>query len=408
MNSSNNILRNKLLWLTLIIMIYILGSNIPIPNVAVNLGNLSEDNQFLEIASSTTGGNLLGTSLFALGLGPWMSSLIIWRVLSLSKKLKIKSLAPKKSQRIQMILMLVIALLQGYVLAGNFEYVNNENVKFNIFSTLAILIAGTFFLVWLGNMNNLKGLGGPIVIVVVGIVKQWAGQIFNLFLEKYSYYNQYKIFFILIVLLGVFIMVLVMILFEMAEYRVPVNRVLINNEYFEKSYLAIKLNPAGGLPVMYALSITVLPSYIIRFLLRFYPDNEALKVILKNIDITEVYGVLIYILCLITLTIGFAFLNVNPEEISENLRKNGDYIDNIRPGKNTEKYLSRIVFKFSIIGSIYIVILAGLPVIYSISSKQGFKYMMISGTVLILSSLVYNILEQVKIILIRNKYKTLF
>lgn len=408
MNNSKNILRNKLLWLTLIIIIYILGSNIPLPNVAVNIGNINGDSKFLEIAGSATGGDLLGTSIFTLGLGPWMSSLIIWRVLSLSKKLKIKSLSLKKSQKLQMILMLVIALLQGYVLSSNFEYVNNDNTKFNVFSTLIILIAGSFFLVWLGNMNSLKGLGGSMVIIVISIVKQWSGQIINLFLDKYNYYNQYKIFFVIIVLLGVFIMVLVMILFEMAEYRIPVNRVLINNEYFERSYLAIKLNPAGGLPVMYALSITVLPSYIIRLLLRFYPDNEILKNILQNIDITQVYGVILYIVCLVALTIGFAFLNVNPEEISESLNKNGDYIDNIRPGINTEKYLSSIVFKFSVIGSIYIVAIAGLPIIFSLKSGLGFRSMMISGTVLILSSLIYNILEQIRIILIRNKYKTLF
>lgn len=167
---------------------------------------------------------------------------------------------------------------------------------------------------------------------------------------------------VLVVLLVV--VIAVTLLFDRAEYQIPVTRMGITSQFLEKSYLPVKLSPSGGMPVMFAMAILSLPQYLFRYLAQAYPYNTTINWWNDNLVLSKTAGVATYIIILFLFSIAFALMNMDPEQLAEDYQKSGDYIPGIRPGKATARYLRGVITRFSIIGGLLIVVIAGLPLVY--------------------------------------------
>ena len=147
------------------------------------------------------------------------------------------------------------------------------------------------------------------------------------------------------------VMMFIMLIMENTEKRIPVQRISIHNIYADKNYMAIKLNPAGMMPMMFATAVFMLPKLIVSLLISFYPHHQGILWWQENLSLTKPFGILIYIVCEYLLTILFAMLMLNPKDISERFLKSGDSIVDLHAGRDTRRYLRGVVWRLSLIGA---------------------------------------------------------
>ena len=175
-----------------------------------------------------------------------------------------------------------------------------------------------------------------------------------------------------------FIVIVVTIIFESSEVRIPIQHVMLNNTFSDEEYLAIKLNPAGTMPIMYTMTFFFLPYYLLKFLLKFFPDHKWMLII---------------------------YAMISPEEIAENMKKSGDYIPEMKPGKETKKLLDHVVFKTSMISSLSFAILSGIPLLVQYALKVQSPLFMMPLNFMILISIELTLIEEIKTRFITEQYK---
>lgn len=384
----------------LIAFIYILGSKILLPGINMNSLNLSSS---LSFAMSMTGMSIDKLSLFSLGMGPWMSTIILWRVVGLIKFLNVESLTKQQTHIIRISISALVGGIQSYMIISQVKTLDGT------ISPLVLgmlLLTGAIVLVWLGDMNKQFGVGGPMVIILVAIIKTMISRVGQgVLLQTYSALTP------IIILAFVALMLWASFLsfrFFQGERRLPFMHFMLDNRMIAESYYPLPVNPAGGLPFMYSFSVVLFPQYLISALLYFQPNNKILMGIYQNIKLTELPGVLLLILCVILLNYGFAYVNVDYKNIADNLQKNGDYFLNVYPGKNTEKFLFDIITRMATVSGIISILMVGAPMLCSIFWPGLSTWAYIIPTWMILLTLMDKIREEFLSIYNRNNYQTLF
>lgn len=405
----SSLLLTKIMWTLLIILVYMLGRLIPI--ASVSLGNSVFDNvesrALLNQLALVTGGQYNSMTLFSLGLGPWMTSMILWRFVTIFGMFKKNTSV--KLHYYRMLLTLAVAVLQSYGICATSDFsgvtfwgVTNIGVLRLI--TMLTLISGTFILVWLGDRNSQKGIGGMTVLILINMIVSFISSISTFFSEN----NFDLIAFgaqVVIMVCAAVLLVWIAVVTYRAEYRIPIQRVSINSTYAKESYLPIRLTPAGGMPFMYSMTLMMLPPVIINVLLTFYPNNSHLLYLSQNIALTTLPGVLIYIFILYLLSIGFAYYNCDAFEIAKNLRNNGDYIEHVIPGKETQKFLQRKIWVFANVGALFMILLGGAPLLLSFGDSSAVNMALSISNGYIIVSLIMGIIEQVQTLQMWKQYK---
>ncbi|WP_438832040.1 accessory Sec system protein translocase subunit SecY2 [Streptococcus pluranimalium] len=393
----------KVLVTLFFLLVFLVGRNVPIPNVAIDAFLFSEESS-LGLGAAVTGGNLSQISLFSLGLGPWMYAMILSRVFNLGKK-NDQSTSKKTQDRRHSTIMLIIAIIQALGIAISLDYQKSSIPKLElIFMTSLILIAGAFILVWIGNRISDKGIGGPSILVLVNILLSQE----SLFKEVITFFENREFILILWLIAWSLLAIFLMVLFEKAEYRIPVKRIGINNSLSEDTYMPIKINTAGGMPVMYAFSLLMLPQYLILLLTYLYPDNPAWKKLTSFFAITSLSGVLLYMLIIFILTLSFAYMNFDTVKTAENMRKSGDYIASLRPGATTKTYLSKIVGRLGVFSGCVMSFLASLPLLYALNDPSSQRIAMLTGIGMMIAGILLNLIDEIKISRLSKQYQTLF
>lgn len=410
-----HLLKKKISWTGLIIFIFLIGRNILIPGVNVKqLVNFFNNQYLLQTVSGATGGDLSRMSLFALGLGPWMSALILWRVLALIRGFDFKKIPSERAFLYKIILAIVIGFIQSIAIVNNVEISKKISVfghtEFGSILTISlIMVIGAVFLIWLSTMNEILGIGGPTILILASMIINWPENISTYFIENFrSGINNTAVIKTLVIAIGILFLVLLTVSFQRAQRKIPIRKIMINNDFYHKSYLPIQINPAGGMPLMYSMTLLVLPQYILQALNYWMPNNDIVMYLIMNTTVTHPIGVTLYIIILFVLSIGFAFININPDQISEDLQQSGDYIDNVKPGEETRSYLTKIVFRLSSVGAIYMIAVAGCPLYFGGIDQQYTQYALTAGSVVILVSLIVNINDQITALLTKNNYSSLF
>lgn len=363
---SNKDLRKRIYFTLICLGLFCLGTTITIPWASA----LYQELGFLEIFNLMSGGGLRSFSIFALGVSPYITASIITQLLQMDiipyfKELKEEGYTGRqKINRITRYLGIIFAFIQGYILT--IVYMKGMS-SLDILKTTVVMTAGTCFLLWLGDQVTTKGIGNGIsLLIMAGIIQSMPSMFVTAFqslVTSGSYstvvgsllFALFVIVYILIILGVVFI--------QLAERRVPIQYSNRTNSAYgaQTSYLPMKLNAAGVMPVIFASTLITIPTTIVNLI-----GNEgAINFVNNYIVYTSPTGFLLYVVLILFFGYFYTFMEMNPEEMSKNLNKNGGYIPGVRPGADTTDYISKVIGRLTIVGSIFLVIIAGLPIIFS-------------------------------------------
>ena len=392
-------------WTILFVFIYVFGSKIALPFVDLSrVLNVNETTATgLQLSSAIMGGNLRGMSIFSIGLSPWMSSMILWRVFTVSKRFNLEKTSADIVGRRKMYLTLLLALVQALAVSMYLPLQTSLNSALVIVVNTMIMIAGTFFLVWLSDLNAALGLGNSVVIMMAGMVMYLPEDIMRTLskMDIPTYWYAIGLFFILA-------FVYTAVLIEYARYRIPVNKLGIHNNLKSYSFLDIKLNPAGGMPFMYAMTLVSIPQYVLLLVLSMDSNAKWAAKFAKELVMGEPVWILLYIFMIALLSFAFSFVNVNGEEIAEKMMKSSEYIDSVYPGTDTRKFINGIVLRLTVFGTFYLILFTALPFSVLLWDKDLLRLTMIPGTFLMFVGMVYNIREEIHALQVNQRYTRLF
>jgi preprotein translocase subunit SecY len=367
-------LRKKIIFVLLILAVFRVLSTIPVPGIdTFRLQGFLDQNQFLGILNIFSGGGLSALSIVMMGVGPFITSSIIMQLLTLMSP-RLKSMYHEEGEigrtqfaKYSRYLTVPLALLQSYALLAILAQNGALEVLTAYQKAVAMIVAtaGSMFLVWLGELITERGIGnGVSVIIFAGIVASIPGQINQL---VFTYDPSQLITYIGFVLVAILLIVGVIVVTE-AERLLPItyaNQARAGGSFgAQSSYLPLRINQAGVMPVIFALSILLFPQLIANFLANSTSDfwlsvSKSLTAFLQNQWLyAAAYFVLVFLF-----TYFYTAVTFDPESVATNLQKNGAFVPGIRPGASTTEYIGKIVSRITFMGAIFLGIVAVLPVI---------------------------------------------
>jgi len=395
----------KFLWTLFFLFIYVLGTKLTLPFVDMSkAAAMDGTSTTLNYATALMGGNLRSMSLFSVGLSPWMSSMLIWQMFAVSKRLGLSKLPLEVQERRRMLLTLVIALIQSVALVLNLPLQEAAGVDMTTIMVLdtLVLMAGTYFLIWLTDLNAAMGLGGSIMIVMASMIAYIPQDIWNSIQEL-------KISSLWLALMLVFSLVFLYlaVTVERSKYRIPVNKINIHNRFKKYSYLDIRLNPAGGMPIMYAMTLVSIPQYFLLIIHFLQPENQLIEQWIEALSMGSPAWFILYLLTIFILALAFAFINISGDQIAERMQKSGEYIENVYPGGAPRRYINGLVTYFALVGAFYLILISGLPMIVVLLDIRYLRLSMIPGIFMIFIGMVFSIKDEVDALTLNDRYRSL-
>lgn len=418
-------LRKRILYTLAIILIYRLGSYIVIPGVDPNmLANLQSQASggLLGLLNMFSGGAFSNASIFALGIMPYISASIVIQLLGMAipyfQKLQREGESGRrKINQITRYLTVAIVGLQapGYI-ANMISQLPAEAITpfdpsvtnpsaFFWFSSTVILIAGTLFVMWLGEKITDKGIGNGIsLIIMIGII---AGLPFALFGEFFSRLEQKGgglVYFLVEIAVLVFVVLLTILLVQ-GTRKVPVQyakRIVGNRQYGGvRQYIPLKVNAAGVMPIIFAQAIMFLPITLVGF-----TSSESLSGMAAAFtDINGIWYNLTFFILIILFTYFYTAVTINPNQMAEDMKKNGGFIPGVKPGKRTAEYLDNVMSRITLPGSIFLGLVAILPaVVAQLGVSTAFAQFYGGTSLLILVGVVLDTLQQIESYLLMRHY----
>lgn len=395
----------KFLWTLFFLFIYVLGTKLTLPFIDMSkAAAMDGTSTTLNYATALMGGNLRSMSLFSVGLSPWMSSMLIWQMFAVSKRLGLSKLPLEVQERRRMLLTLVIALIQSVALVLNLPLQEAGGVDMTTIMVLdtLVLMAGTYFLIWLTDLNAAMGLGGSIMIVMASMIAYIPQDIWNSIQEL-------KISSLWLALMLVFSLVFLYlaVTVERSKYRIPVNKINIHNRFKKYSYLDIRLNPAGGMPIMYAMTLVSIPQYFLLIIHFLQPNNQLIEQWIEALSMGSPAWFILYLLTIFILALAFAFINISGDQIAERMQKSGEYIENVYPGAATRRYINGLVTYFALVGAFYLILISGLPMLVVLLDIRYLRLSMIPGIFMIFIGIVFSIKDEVDALTLNDRYRSL-
>ncbi|MGI6787437.1 MAG: preprotein translocase subunit SecY [Acholeplasmataceae bacterium] len=424
---SNKKIMVRFAFTLVILLVFRIVSYIPVPlyNTAAIDAMFAQSGSFFAILNNFTGQALQRFSILALGISPYITASIVLQLLQMvipaMKELAETGEAGKaKINRWTRILAVVLAFIQGLALIlgistgpGNVYHARyTGNYTFGYFYMALTIAAGTAFSIWIADMVTKKGIGnGTSLLIVAGIVTS----IPTMFSVMWQYYiidktngNWSYVWFIVITLLY-FGILLAVVFMESAQRKIPIQ--YANRQGKSDANIPMKLNSAGVIPVIFASTILSIPMTITGF---FTQDvNSGWGYWINQIfGYTNPIGFILYVVLIVVFSFFYSFLQIDPAKISDNLSKANAYIPGVRPGEDTQNFIAKLLFKVTIIGTTYLVILAILPIVTSaIFGLQGGagQAIILGGTsLLIVVGVAIETAEQLETDAEQDEYKGIF
>lgn len=390
---------NRILFTLAIFLVFRIGSAITVPGVTVSQNIWDDTTSSFSLLNMMGGGALQNFSILALGVSPYITSQIIIQLLSMDVLPSLANMSKegesgrKKLDVVTRVLSVALAAVQAYGIIVALKNSNgitlNDDSPWGYTKIIVFMVAGALILTWLGDQITDKGIGNGIsVLIFEGIIASLPSQIANAFtsylgdkietgdasliLEGAVQITVYLLAMIAIVVFVTFI--------ERSQRRLPVSHsnTSQSNELSSQqaSFLPIKVNASSVMPVIFASSIMVAPSIIISLFSNGNPAPWALKIeevfnyqamTVMTDKVSFPWGTIIYAVLIIAFSYFYAQLEINPERIAENFQQSGTYITGIKPGVETERYISKVLNRITFIGSMALTIIALIPVILSLT-----------------------------------------
>ncbi len=396
-------LRDKVFFVLALLIVFRVAAAIPVPGVdAVKLREFFQNNQLFGLISTFTGGGLDNFSLVMLGLGPYITASIIMQLLTmifpgLEQIYKYEGeIGRRRFNQYSRLLTVPLAMLQGY---GFLVLLSRQGIVSHLdflgwINALLVIAAGSVFLMWLGELISEKNIGNGIsLLIFAGIVATFPTSI----RQALAVYNPGQLFtYAAFILISLVVIAGVVYLTE-AQRNIPINyarRVRGNRVYGGVStYLPMRVNNAGVMPIIFALSILLFPGMIANFL---SGSNVAIVARLAQffgnfIQNQTIYGAL-YFLLVVVFTYFYTAVTFDPKSISENIQKQGGYIPGIRPGQPTAQFLLHLLNRVTLVGAIFLGLIAILPQI--VQGATGIVAFAVGGTsILIVVSVILEVIK---------------
>jgi len=371
-STQSNDLKNRILFTLFILAVYRLGTFVPLPGIdPEQLQIMMDGNQkgLLGMFNVFAGGAVSRMAIFALGIMPYISSSIIVQLLTgvseYFKNLKAQGeIGRQKITQITRYGTVLLATIQGYGLAVGLEssadLVINPGIFFKV-STVTTIVAGTIFLMWLGEQITQRGIGNGISLIIFsGIVAEIPRALVTTFeLGRTGAISTFMIIFIFILLVATIMFIVFM---ERALRKILINypkRQMGNKMYGgDSSHLPLKINSAGVIPAIFASALLLLPVTFSNFNVS---QNETFLNISSYFSQGQPLYMLLYASGIIFFTFFYTSITFNPNETAENLRKYGGFIPGIRPGESTALYIDTILTRLTTIGALYLALVCLMP-----------------------------------------------
>lgn len=371
--------RQRLLYTLSLLLVFRLGTHMTVPGVnAEALHGLTQTGLF-NLLNTFGGGALSQFSIFALGISPYITSSIVVQLLQMDIIPSFKEwseqgeVGRRKLNQTTRYLTIVIAFIQAIGISVGFNSATGLDLvvspgPITYIQIAIVLTAGTMFVMWLGEMITVNGIGnGTSLIIFSGIVSKIPCDLLRFYNTQIRNAGDEKLQAWLLagaMLLGFILLVLFVIFFENARYNIPV-RYSKRATSSESAVLPLKVNSAGVIPVIFASSFMMLPQIALGVFASDHSGEDWFKIVSKIFNMQEPWGAVLYTVLIILFTFFYAFIQVNPEKAAENLQKQNGYIPSVRPGQETEDFISRLIVRLSTIGSVYLALIAIIPIIAS-------------------------------------------
>lgn len=418
-------LRNRILYTLGIILIYRLGSYVVLPGVDPHmLSNLQQQGSsgLMGLLNMFSGGAFSNASIFALGIMPYISASIVIQLLGMAipyfQKLQREGESGRRkiNQITRYLTVIIVALQSPAYIANVVSMLPPEAVTpFNPavttppfyfwMSSTIILIAGTLFIMWLGEKITDKGIGNGIsLIIMIGIIARLPVSLVQEFVSKMGPLGGGLVYFLLEIVILIFV-ILFTILLVQGTRRVPVQyakRIVGNKQYGGvRQYLPLKVNSAGVMPIIFAQAIMFLPITLVGF-----ADSEALSGFAAAFaDYTGFWYNFTFFVMIILFTYFYTAITINPNQMADDLKKNGGFIPGVKPGKKTAEYLDNILSRITLPGSIFLGIIAIMPAFAMIAGiNSQFAHFYGGTSLLILVGVVLDTLQQIESYLLMRHY----
>ncbi len=399
-------LRRKVLFVFATLILFRLLSAIPIPGInSMELSRFLSNNQFFGILNIFSGGGLSNLSILMLGVGPYITGSIIMQLLTIM----IPSLkriyheegeaGRKRFTQYGRLLTVPLAAIQGFSLLTILE---NQNILTNLtafdrITNLIIVIAGSVLIMWIGELISEFGIGnGVSLIIFAGIVSQLPSTISQLiFTFEPSQIPTYLGFFVLSI-----VVIAAVVLVTEAERPIPVTyakQVRGSKVYGGGStYIPLRVNQAGVIPIIFALSILLFPQIIGKLIeSSTQPILMAISKFLVSFDQTSILYMVLYFILVFLFTYFYTAVTFDPDALSTNLQKNGAFIPGVRPGASTATYISKVLGRITLLGAAFLGLIAILPLIVQFFTP-GIASLALGGTtILIVVSVVLDLIKKV-------------
>lgn len=411
-------LRKKIIFTLLMLIVFRIGSFIPVPNIDSGaLASLTE-RDFLGLLNTFSGGALQNFSIFAMGIMPYITASIIVNLLAMDVIPKFAEWARqgeagrRKMSQVTRYGTIVLGFVQGIGFSISFNnmypgLVIAPSVLTYLMITIT-LTAGTAFLMWLGEQITEKGIGNGIsIIIFAGIVAGFPDSLSAIFsTELTTAGDQLFLGIVKVIIISIVVILIVagVIFITQGVRRIPVNyakRVVGRKMYGgQSSYIPFKVNSAGVIPVIFALSLLMFPATIAQF----WAGRSVADWIIQHFTYSDPFGATFYVLLIIGFTYFYTFVQINPEQMAENMKKNGGFIPGVRPGKATAKYIVRVLNRITLTGSIFLAAVAVLPIVFTAFTDLP-QSVQIGGTsLLIVVGVALDTMKQVESQLINRHY----
>lgn len=393
----NKEIMNRILFTLAIFLIFRIGSALTVPGVEISKDAFDTNNVF-GMLNLMGGGALQSFSLFALGVSPYITAQIIVQLLQMDVLPVLTELGKegesgrKKIDMATRYLTLLLGAVQAYgvtVTMMNSDYITlTDTTILGYLKIIVYLVAGSMLLMWLGDQITTKGIGNGIsMIIFAGIVSALPNQIYGAF-ANYLSQNLLTgnpslilegVIKLLLYLFSFFLIVVFVTYTEKSVRKLPVSHSATGqsgNENAQSSFLPIKINSSGVIPVIFASSIMMAPSIIVSFVSggNTVPNWAQTMINVFNyqsmVDMgtwSFPWGLIIYLFLIIVFTFFYSNLQINPERLAKDFHDNGTYITGLRPGNETEKYIRKVLNRVTLLGALALMLIAALPIVLSLT-----------------------------------------
>lgn len=399
-------LRNRVLFVLAMLVVFRFAASIPLPGVDLEgLRSLFRNNQLLGLLNIFSGGGLENFSIVAMGVAPYITASIIIQLLtmiipSLENLSKEGEYGRQKINQYTRYLTIPLSLLQSYgmitLLQNTSQRILSHSDAFTLFAMLATLTGGTVFLMWIGELISEKKIGNGIsLLIFAGIVASLPKAIQSIQVMDTTQIANIAVF----AAIAIVTIVLVVVMTE-AQRNIPVSYArqmrgmrLVGGV---DTYLPLRVNQGGVIPIIFAISMILFPPTIAQFFVRAKTPwlVDGAQAVISFFNNTTFYGIM-YFLLVVGFTYFYSAVVFKPDQIAENLQKQGGFVPGIRPGKSTAEFLQTIVNRINLPGSLFLALIAVLPI--AMQQLTGIQTLVIGGTsLLIVVSVVLEIMKQVE------------